>query len=77
MSGRDWSPLKEIKLIDTAVELKRVTRLYQDADFEDNHRLVTVYGRKARHLQTLVILESNTLLIFRRYYGNKRICKRC
>ena len=54
MSGRDWSPLKEIKLIDTAVELKRVTRLYQDADFEDNHRLVIVYGRKARHLQTLV-----------------------
>ena len=53
-SGRDWTPLKEVQLIDTAVELKRVTRLYQDADFDDNLDLARVYRRKLKHLQTLV-----------------------
>jgi|TARA_R110002012_G_scaffold218443_2_gene389775 hypothetical protein len=54
MSGRDWTPLKEIMLVDTAVELKRVVRLYQDADFEDNHRLARRYKGQAEHLQALV-----------------------
>jgi len=53
-SGRDWTPLKEVLLIDTAVELKRVTRLYQDADFDDNHRLARRYRGQAEHLQALV-----------------------
>ena len=53
-SGRDWTPLKEVLLIDTAVELKRVTRLYQDADFEDNHRLARLYKGKAEQLKALV-----------------------
>ena len=53
-SGRDWTPLKEVQLIDTAVELRKVTRLYQDADFDDNLDLARVYRRKLKHLQTLV-----------------------
>ena len=42
MSGRDWTPLKEIMLVDTAVELK------------DNHRLARRYKGQAEHLQALV-----------------------
>lgn len=52
-SGRDWTPLKEVQLIDTAVELRKVTRLYQDADFDDNLDLARVYRRQLKHLQTL------------------------
>ena len=52
-SGRDWTPLKEVQLIDTAVELRKVTRLYQDADFDGNLDLARVYRRKLKHLQTL------------------------
>ena len=46
--------MKEVQLIDTAVELRKVTRLYQDADFDDNLDLARVYRRKLKHLQTLV-----------------------
>ena len=52
--GRDWTPLREVQLIDTSVELRKVTRLYQDAYFEDNHRLAKYYQGKAEHLQALV-----------------------
>ena len=45
--------MKEVQLIDTAVELRKVTRLYQDADFDDNLDLARVYRRKLKHLQTL------------------------
>ena len=46
--------MKEVQLIDTAVELRKVTRLYQDADFDDNHRLARRYKGQAEHLQALV-----------------------
>ena len=52
--GRDWTPLKEVQVVETAVELRKMTRLYQDADFEENIPLTRVYRRRVKHLQALV-----------------------
>jgi hypothetical protein len=52
--GRDWTPLKEVQVVETAVELRKMTRLYQDADFEENIPLARVYRRRVKHLQALV-----------------------
>jgi len=46
--------LKEVQVVETAVELRKMTRLYQDADFEENIPLASVYRRRVKHLQALV-----------------------
>lgn len=46
--------MKEVQVVETAVELRKMTRLYQDADFEENIPLARVYRRRVKHLQALV-----------------------
>ena len=35
LNGRNWTPLKEVSLIDCATEYKKMKNLYLDADFDD------------------------------------------
>ena len=52
--GRNWIPLKEVLLIDCAVELRNMQNRYFDADFEGNIEEAKFYKNKAKEYQKLV-----------------------
>ena len=51
--GRDWTPLKEVSLIDCYTEYKKMLNLHLDADFDDKMELALFYKGKAEHYKTL------------------------
>ena len=51
--GRDWTPLKEVSLIDCYTEYKKMLNLYQDADFDDKTDLALFYKSKAEQYKNL------------------------
>lgn len=51
--GRDWTPLKEVSLIDCYTEYKKMLNLHLDADFDDKMELAIFYKGKAEHYKTL------------------------
>jgi len=53
LNGRDWTPLKEVSLIDCYTEYKKMKNLYLDADFDDKMELALFYKGKAEHYKTL------------------------
>jgi len=54
MTGREWKPIPEVKMVDCLIESKRFHNLHLDADFEDNIDLASFYKSKMDHFQTLV-----------------------
>jgi hypothetical protein len=52
--GRNWTPIKEVNLIDCAVEYKKMHNLYLDADFDDKMDLALFYKGKAKYYKDLV-----------------------
>ena len=52
MTGRNWEV--KHKLLDCAVEYKRLHNLYLDADFEDRLSDALFYKGKAEHFKSLV-----------------------
>jgi len=52
--GRNWTPIKEVNLIDCAVEYKKMQNLYLDADFDDKMDLALFYKGKAKYYKDLV-----------------------
>jgi len=53
LSGRNWTPLKEVSLIDCYTEYKKMLNLHLDADFDDKMELAIFYKGKAEHYKTL------------------------
>jgi len=53
LNGRDWTPLKEVSLIDCYTEYKKMLNLHLDADFDDKMELALFYKGKAEHYKTL------------------------
>ena len=53
LNGRDWTPLKEVSLIDCYTEYKKMLNLHLDADFDDKMELAIFYKGKAEHYKTL------------------------
>ena len=53
LNGRDWTPLKEVSLIDCYTECKKMLNLHLDADFDDKMELAIFYKGKAEHYKTL------------------------
>ena len=53
LNGRDWTPLKEVSLIDCYTEYKKMKNLYLDADFDDKMELAIFYKGKAEHYKAL------------------------
>ena len=51
--GRDWTPLKEVSLIDCYTEYKKMLNLYRDADFDDKIDLALFYKSKAEQYKNL------------------------
>tara|TARA_B110000858_G_scaffold14985_1_gene15075 strand:- start:139 stop:339 length:201 start_codon:yes stop_codon:yes gene_type:complete len=51
--GRDWTPLKEVFLIDCYTEYKKMLNLYRDADFDDKMDLALFYKGKAEQYKNL------------------------
>ncbi len=55
LNGRDWTPLKEVSLIDCYTEYKKMKNLHLDADFDDKMELALFYKGKAEHYKTLFV----------------------
>jgi len=53
LNGRNWTPLKEVSLIDCYTEYKKMLNLHLDADFDDKMELALFYKGKAEHYKTL------------------------
>ena len=53
LNGRDWTPLKEVSLIDCYTEYKKMKNLHLDADFNDKMELALFYKGKADYYKTL------------------------
>ena len=53
LNGRDWTPLKEVSLIDCYTEYKKMLNLHLDADFDDKMELALFYKGKAEHYKVL------------------------
>ena len=53
LNGRDWTPLKEVSLIDCYTEYKKMLNLHLDADFDDKMELAIFYKGKAEHYKAL------------------------
>ena len=53
LNGRDWTPLKEVSLINCYTEYKKMLNLHLDADFDDKMELALFYKGKAEHYKTL------------------------
>ncbi len=53
LNGRDWTPLKEVSLIDCYTEYKKMLNLHLDADFDDKMELALFYKGKAEHYKAL------------------------
>ena len=53
LNGRDWTPLKEVSLIDCYTEYKKMKNLHLDADFDDKMELAIFYKGKAEHYKAL------------------------
>ena len=53
LNGRDWTPLKEVSLIDCYTEYKKMKNLYLDADFDDKMELALFYKGKADYYKAL------------------------
>ena len=53
LNGRNWTPLKEVSLIDCYTEYKKMLNLHLDADFDDKMELALFYKGKADYYKTL------------------------
>jgi len=53
LNGRNWTPLKEVSLIDCYTEYKKMLNLHLDADFDDKMELAIFYKGKAEHYKAL------------------------
>ena len=53
LNGRDWTPLKEVSLIDCYTEYKKMLNLHLDADFDDKMQLALFYKGKADYYKAL------------------------
>ena len=58
--GRNWTPIKEVNLIDCAMEYKKMQNLYLDADFDDKIDLVYSIKVKLNITKTLLTQGLNT-----------------
>ena len=53
LSGRNWTPLHSVRVLDCYTEYKKMKNLYLDADFDDKMELALFYKGKADYYKAL------------------------